>query len=66
MRKMEVFVQYLSTSLSLRPFNTVPYAVVPSPLTIKGFSLLFHNPNFATVVNPNVKSVFSDALRQLL
>jgi hypothetical protein len=38
----------------LQPFNTVPHAVV-TPLTIKLFSLLFHNCNFATVMSCNVK-----------
>jgi hypothetical protein len=41
--------QPVSTPLMLQSFNTVPRVVVP--LTIKFFSLLLHNCNFATEMN---------------
>ena len=42
---------WLSSFLVLWPFNTVPHVVVTP--TIKLFSLLLHNCNFATVMNNN-------------
>lgn len=35
---------------AVQPFNTVPYSVMTPP-TIKLFSSLFHNCNFATFIN---------------
>ena len=43
---------------NLRHFNTIPHVVVTSP-TIKPFSLLLHNYNFATVMKCNI-NVFRD------
>jgi hypothetical protein len=41
-----------SAFIMLQPFNTVPHAMVTSP-TIKLFSLLLHNCNFAMVIDHN-------------
>jgi hypothetical protein len=42
----------------LQPSNTIPHAAVTPP-TIELFLLLFHNCNFATVMNRNV-NIFGD------
>ncbi|MEX5533301.1 hypothetical protein, partial [Pseudomonas syringae] len=44
--------QWISTFLMLQPLNTVLHVEVTP--TIKLFVLLFHNCNFATVMNHNV------------
>ena len=49
--------QCFSTFLMLQPFNTVLHVVVTPNHTI--ISLLFHNCNFATVMNCNV-NIFGD------
>jgi hypothetical protein len=51
--------QWFSTSLMLRPFDTVPYVVVTPPPTITLFSLLLNNCYFATVMKHNV-NIFRD------
>jgi hypothetical protein len=48
--------QWFSAFLMLSPFDTVPQ-VVATPI-IKLFLLLFHNYNFATVLNHNVNIYF--------
>jgi hypothetical protein len=44
--------QWFSAFLVLRPFNTVPCVVVTPNHKVTG--VLFHNYNFATVMNHNV------------
>ena len=45
----------------LRHFKTVLHVVVTPAMKL--FSLLLHDYNFATVVNPDVNSSYADSLR---